>query len=114
MEVVPSVLPFTEVVPKNVAWVGADRTEQPQIGIPSQLFKQWGVRGQEAALLSLSRSLSSRLRCFAVVKPHHAGEAYSREATVVSLATSCSYRGRRACEFIRQTVMMNRMSVRSK
>jgi len=32
-EVVPSVLPFMEVVPKNVARVGADRSEQPQIGI---------------------------------------------------------------------------------
>jgi len=29
-EVVPSALPFTEVVPKNVAPVGADRSEQPQ------------------------------------------------------------------------------------
>ena len=29
-EVVPSVLPFTEVVPKNAAQVGADRSEQPQ------------------------------------------------------------------------------------
>jgi len=24
MEIVPSVFPFTEVVPKNMAWVGAD------------------------------------------------------------------------------------------
>ena len=46
MEVVPSVLPFMEVVPKNVARVGA---EQPQIGIPSQLFKRLWVRRQEAA-----------------------------------------------------------------
>src|SRR6218665_2293840 len=48
-EVVPSVLHFTEVVPKNVARVGADRSEQPQIGFPSQLFKRWRVRRQEAA-----------------------------------------------------------------
>jgi len=27
-----------EVVPKNVARVGADRSEQPQIGIPSLLL----------------------------------------------------------------------------
>ena len=38
VRLVPSVLPFTEVVPKNVGRVGADRSEQPQIGIPSQLF----------------------------------------------------------------------------
>src|SRR6218665_1661038 len=48
-EIVPSVLPFMEVVPKNVARVGADRSKQPQIGIPSQLFKRWRVRRQEAA-----------------------------------------------------------------
>ena len=30
-----------EVVPKNVAQDGADRSEQPKIGIPSQLFKRW-------------------------------------------------------------------------
>src|SRR6218665_2753991 len=44
--------------------------------------------GRKLPVLTLSRSLSSRFRCSAVVKPHHAGEAYSREATVVSLATS--------------------------
>ena len=48
-EVVPSVLPFTEVVPKNVARVGADRSEQPHFSIPSQLLKRRGVRRQEAA-----------------------------------------------------------------
>ena len=48
-EVAHSVLPFTVVVPKNVARVGADRSEQPQIGIPSQFFKRWRVRMQEAA-----------------------------------------------------------------
>src|SRR6218665_1029388 len=41
--------PFTEVVPKNVARVEDDRSEQPQIGIPSQLLKRRGVRRQEAA-----------------------------------------------------------------
>ena len=39
-DVVPSALPFTEVVPQNVARHGADRSEQPQIGIPSQFFKR--------------------------------------------------------------------------
>src|SRR6218665_2416959 len=49
--------------------------------------------GRKPPLLSLSR-----LRCSAVVKPHHVGEAYSSEATVVSLATSCSSCGRRPCD----------------
>src|SRR6218665_1312312 len=49
-EVVPSVLLFTEVVPKNVARVGPDRSKQPQIGIPSQLLYRREVRWLEAAL----------------------------------------------------------------
>jgi len=72
-EVVFSVLPFTEVVPKNVARVEVDRSEQPQIGIPSQLLKRGESAGRKPLLLSLRRSLSRRLHCPAVVKPHQQG-----------------------------------------
>src|SRR6218665_3450143 len=69
--------------------------------------------GRKPPLLSLSRSLSSRLRCSAVVKPHYAGEAYSREATVVSLAPVAALEdeGHATEEFLRQTVMTHMMIV---
>src|SRR6218665_79705 len=43
--------------------------------------------GRKPHLRSPLRRRSSRVRCSSVAKPHHAGEAYCREATVVALAT---------------------------
>src|SRR6218665_3992572 len=43
---------------------------------------------------SLSTRRSNLSRSWAEVKPHHAGEAYSREEMVVMRATSCSWAGR--------------------
>src|SRR6218665_2238069 len=44
---------------------------------------------------SLSTRRSSLSRSWAEVKPHHAGEAYSREEMVVMWATSCNWAGGR-------------------
>lgn len=81
MEVVPSVFPSTEVVLKNVARFGADRPEQPQIGIPSENVKQWEVHMQEPVSLFHSGE----------APPGRGGVAYIREETVIILATTrCS------------------------
>src|SRR6218665_1849303 len=94
-EIVPSVLPFTEVVSKNVELINLN---SPRSASRANSSNDGESAGRKPPLLSLSRNLSSRLRCSAVVKPHHTGEAYSREATMVSLATSCSSSGRRPCD----------------
>src|SRR6218665_3156759 len=44
---------------------------------------------------SLSTRHSSLSRSWTEVKPHHAGEAYSREEMVVMRATSCNWAGGR-------------------
>src|SRR6218665_1019098 len=44
----------------------------------------------ESQLRGPFRRRSSRFRCSSVVNPHHAGETYCREATVVALATRCN------------------------
>jgi len=44
--------------------------------------------GRKPPRLILAISHSNRALCSAEVKPHHAGEAYSNEATVVALATA--------------------------
>jgi len=98
-----SVLPFMEVyiVPIIIwTWHGLELVDLniPRSASRANSLNDGESAGKKPPLLSLSRSLSSRLRCSAVLKPHHAGEAYSREATVVSLATSCSSWGRRPCQ----------------
>src|SRR6218665_1223795 len=49
-------------------------------------------------LRSPFRRRSSLFRCFSVAYPHHAGEAYCREATVVALVTRCNSWERRPCD----------------
>ena len=86
-----SVLPFTKVVPRT--WHGLELIDMNNTRSASRANSSnngESLRAGSRPLLSLSRSFSSQLRCSAAIKPHHAGEAYSKEATVVSLATSCS------------------------
>src|SRR6218665_1193635 len=76
---------FREVPPKNVVRIRDDGLEELVVGGPGQFFHCWKVLRQIATAPSLAISLSSRALSSAEVKPHHAGEAYSNEATVVAI-----------------------------
>src|SRR6218665_1182994 len=55
------------------------------LAVPANSSNVGKSGGREPARLSLAIGLSSRALSSAEVKPHHAGEAYSNEATVVAI-----------------------------
>src|SRR6218665_2220815 len=67
--------------------------------------------GRKPPLLSLSRSLSTWLRCSAVVKPHHAARhiAGRRRWSVWQPVAALEDEGRATEEFLRQIVMTHTM-----
>jgi len=61
--------------------------------IIARFSKDGWSAGRYPLRLSLATSLSSLILSAAEVNPHHAGDAYSREAMVVILATICGCLG---------------------
>src|SRR6218665_737233 len=70
--------------------------------------------GRKPHLRSPFRRRSSLFRCSSMAYPHHAGEAYCREATDVALATRCNSWERRRCDlsvYAEQTLKSNMMKL---
>src|SRR6218665_1284033 len=107
-EIVPSVLPFTEVVPKNVELIDLN---SPRSASRANSSNDGESAGRKPPLLSLSRSLCSRLRCSAVVSPTMAARhiAGRRRWSVWQPVAALEDEGRATEEFLRQIVMTHMM-----